>query len=364
MVPPVFNRRRMRHVCRCESTYKNQGTTMQATLVGIDLAKDVFQLHGNDAKGKTVFRKKVRRGQLLVTLATLPRCTIAMEACSGAHWLARKAMALGHTVVLIAPQFVKPFVKTNKSDAADAEAICEAASRPNMRSVCVKSAWHLDVQAIHRVRSCRVRRRTALCNEVRALFFEHGVTVPKGIDKLRRLLPGLLADDTSELTSTARRLVEDLVAELIDLDGRIKAHEDELARIIKQSSACRRLLDVAGVGPLTATAFVAACPDPAHFRNGRHFAAYVGLVPRHSGTGGVNRLGGISRRGDTYLRGLLIHGARSVVQRSSAKRDRRSTWINGVKERRGFNKATVATANKTARVLWALLRKGEDYKAA
>jgi transposase len=335
---------------------------MKPTLVGIDLAKEVFQVHGCDAKGRCVLRKKVRRGQLMAFLSAMDSCTVAMEACSGAHWLARKLLALGHKALLISPQHVKPFVKSNKNDSADAEAICEAASRPSMRFVCVKGAWHLDLQALHRARSCRVARRTALANEIRAIFTEAGVVFAKGIEHVRKLVPKLVEE--SELTEIAQRLVRDLFSEFIALDAKIAEMTDELERIARQTEACQRLLSVPGIGPIAATAAVAACPNATHFRNGRHFAAWLGLVPRHSGSGGKNQLGGISKRGDSYLRTILIHGARAALRFAAAKKDRRSTWVTGLKERRGYNKASVALANKNARVIWAMLRFETTYKAS
>jgi transposase len=338
------------------------GPPMQATIVGIDLAKEVFQIHGNDAKGRRVFVKKIRRSHLLEFFETLPKTTVAMEACSGAHWLARKLIAMGHTALLIAPQFVKPFVKSNKNDAADAEAICEAASRPSMHFVAVKGSSHLDIQAIHRVRSCRVARRTAICNEIRALGAESGVVFARGATNVRKLVVAIVADMTNDLTSLTRQLMIDLHREMLELDERIEALSDQLESIAKQDEASARLLAVGGVGPMTATALVAACPDPSMFRNGRQFAAWLGLVPRHSGSGGKNRIGGMSKRGDSYLRTLLIHGARSVILRSAKSKDPRSAWIQAIRERRGANRAAVALANKNARVLWSLLHRGDDYR--
>jgi transposase len=287
-----------------------------------------------------------------------------MEACSGAHWLSRKIMSMGHTVLLIPPQYVKPYVKTNKSDFADAEAICEAASRPSMRFVAVKGAAHLDLQAVHRVRSSRVGRRTAVINEIRALLTEAGIVFAKGPTQVRKLVPTFIADLGNELTADCRDLVQDLFSELLALDARIERLTNKLTAVAEQNEACRRILAVEGVGPMTATAIVAACPDPSHFRNGRHFAAWIGLVPKHSGTGGKVALGGISKRGDTQLRVLLIHGARTAIKRAHTKDDRRSKWVTAIKERRGYNKATVALANKNARIIWALLRYEGSYKAA
>lgn len=329
---------------------------MEITLLGIDLAKEIFQLHGIDKAGKALMRKAVRRGQLLEFLATIKPCTVAMEACAGSHWLARKLVDYGHKVLLIPPQFVKPYVKGNKNDRADAEAICEAASRPSMHFVAVKGAWHLDVQAIHRARAARVRRRTVLANEIRAIFVENGVAFRKGIEQVRKLVPGLLADEQSELSAMAKELCAELFAELLELDDKIERLGARLRTIARTHEVCRRLLTVKGVAELSATAIVAATPNPAHFKNGRHFAAWLGLVPRHSGSGGKNRIGSITKRGDTYLRTLLVHGARAVVARSGGATDGPLKWVNDVKERRGYNKAAVALAHRNARVMWALMR--------
>lgn len=336
---------------------------MKATIIGIDLAKEVFQVHGNDSKGQCLFRKRLRRGQLAPYIESMPQTTIAMEACSGAHWLARRFSALGHKVVLIAPQHVKPFVKSNKSDSADAEAICEAAVRPSMHFVAVKGQWHLDLQSLHRVRTCRVARRTAICNEIRALLTESGVVFAKGREQVVKLVPHLLQTETS-LSPITSDLVTDLYKELLEISEKIEVLTRKLENISKENETCQRLLAVGGIGPITATALVAACPDPAHFRNGRHFAAWLGLVPRHSGTGGKNIVGSISRRGDPYIRTLLVHGARSTVNYAAKRTDTRSRWLASIKDRRGYNKATVALANKNARIVWSLMRYSEEYKAS
>lgn len=333
----------------------------ELTLIGIDLAKSVFQLQANDSKGRAKFRKKLSRSELAPFIQQLPATTIAMEACSGAHHLARKFQSFGHEVRLIAPQFVKPFVKGNKNDAADAAAICEAAVRPSMHFVPVKTSWHLDVQAIHRVRSRLVGSRTALVNEMRGILAETGLVVVQGIEPLRQFATRLVAERSEELTPMCRETIADLIDELATLEDRIAVQDRRLEDVVKVSDVCRRVMKVRGVGVVGATAIVAAVPHPSAFKNGRQFAAWLGLVPRHSGTGGKNRLGSISKRGDRYIRCLLVHGGRSAVRIAAKKDDKLSTWINGVKARRGYNKAAVALANKNARIIWTILAKGTAY---
>lgn len=333
------------------------------TLVGIDLAKSVFQLQGNDAKGKAMFKKKLSRAELAPFIQQLPLTTIAMEACGGAHFWARKFQGFGHTVRLISPQFVKPFVKGNKNDAADAAAICEAAVRPSMHFVPIKSCWHLDVQTIHRVRERLVTSRTALTNELRAILIESGLAVSQGIETLRVFATGLVAERSELLTPMCRETVADLITELSSIEERIAVQNRRLEDIAKKSEVFGRIIEVRGFGLLGATAIMAAVPDPSVFKNGRQFAAWLGLVPRHSGSGGKNKLGRISKRGDRYLRCLLVHGARSAVRTAPKKNDKLSMWINSLRERRGYNKAAVALANKNARIIWALLANGESYNS-
>jgi transposase len=288
-----------------------------------------------------------------------------MEACASAHYWAKRFRSVGIESVLIAPQFVKPFVKSNKNDASDAEAIAEAAMRPSMRFVTVKEDWQLEVQALHRVRSRLVGNRTALANQIRGELAEFGIVFAKGIDQLRRLLPTFLhGDDVATLSSSLRTTLADLHAELLELDEKVEQITKRIETFVKANEACRRLVSIPGVGPITASALVSTCGNPADFRSGRHFAAYLGLVPRHSGTGGHNRLGRISKRGDVYLRYLLIHGARSVVRCAAKKEDPKSKWITQLQHRRGANRTYVAVANKTARMAWAMLRRGEVYRSA
>lgn len=286
----------------------------KVTLLGIDIAKNVFQLHGVDDKGEIVLRRKLRRNKMIETITHLTPCTIAMEACGGANHWCRKFKQMGHDVKLISPQFVKPFVKTNKNDRNDAEAIVEAASRPSMRFVSPKTVEQEDIQAIHRIRSRLVQERTALVNQIRGLLAEYGVIIPKGISKIRQALPEILEDAENELSHFGRRIFADLYEEISEKDNRIKIYDVQLEAIFKANQACQKISKIEGVGPIVSTAIVAAIGDPKVFKNGRHFAAFLGLVPSQHSSGNQQRLLGVSKRGDTYIRTLLIHGGRSVVR--------------------------------------------------
>ena len=295
-------------------------------------------------------------------IAKLPACLIGMEACGGAHYWKRTLEKLGHKVHLIAPQFVKPFVKSNKNDAADAEAICEAVQRPSMRFVPGKSLEQQDIQSLHRIRSQAVARRTALANQIRGLLMEYGIIVPKGIAYVRKEIPWLLEDAENELTSLFREMLRELHDELVHLDQQISKLEIQLETVCKQSKACQRLLTIPGVGLLTATALIAAVGDISAFKNGRELAAWIGLVPRQHTTGGKPTLLGISKRGDSYLRTLLIHGGRTVVRVADKHQDRRNRWISDLDKRREKNISAVAVANKNARIAWSLLTHETSYQ--
>lgn len=287
-----------------------------------------------------------------------------MEACGSAHYWAGRMASYGHTPRLIAPQFVKPFVKTNKNDSADAEAIVEAGSRPSMRFVSVKTSAELDVQSIHRVRSRLVKQRTALVNETRAILFEQGITIALSIKAFRAFTQALLQGETKEsITPTCRETIADLMSELCDLDERISVTEQRLERYAKAHPVCQRLMTIPGIGLMTATALIAAVPDPGAFKNGRQFSAWLGLVPRHTGTGGANknRLGGISKRGDSYLRCLLVHGSRAALRQIDRRTDPGAERLKALRERKGWNKTAVALANKNARIAWVLLTKEETF---
>ncbi len=332
-------------------------------VMGIDLAKRSFHVHGVDAEGRKVVSKKLSRRKLTEYLVTLPQCTIAMEACGSAHYWARRLRSYGHEPRLIAPQFVKPYVKTNKNDAADAEAICEAAQRPGMRFVAVKEIGQQDIQAIHRMRSLAVDRRTAQSNQARGLLLEYGIEIPVGRLNLLKRLPEICEDGENGLTDLFRGELFGLYGELRHLDERI-AHYDELIEQMAQADErAQRLQTIPGIGPKIATALLAAVGDIHAFKNGRELSAWLGLVPRQHSTGGKSTLLGISKRGDVYLRQLIIHGARSILRWVDRKTDRTSRWAAALKARRHQNIAIVAMANKMVRIAFALLKKGENYRA-
>ncbi len=332
-------------------------------VLGIDLAKQSFQIHGVDGNGKVVVQKTLSREKLLEYMAQLKPCLVGMEACGGAHDFARKFRQYGHTVRLMAPQFVKPYVKSNKNDRADAEAICEAVQRPNMRFVPIKSVEQQDLQSLHRVRSMVIAHRTALINQIRGLLMEYGIIIPKGASQVRSHLPDILADPANGLTAEMRELLIGLSSELLHLDERVGKHDANIKVIAEHHPVCLVLLAIPGIGPMIATALVAAVGDPSVFKNGREMAAWLGLVPRQHSTGGKDRLLGISKRGDVYLRTLLIHGARAAIRVADKKEDWRSRWMLDVMARRGENIAAVALANKNVRIAWALITKGEKYRS-
>jgi transposase len=334
---------------------------MNIKRVGIDLAKQVFQVHGVDYQDKVVLRKQLRRNQLLSFFATLPPCLIGMEACGGAHHWARELQKLGHTVKLIAPQFVKPYVKSNKNDANDAEAICEAVGRPTMRFVSVKTIAQQDLQAIHRIRSELVRQRTAKVNQIRGFLAEYGLVVGRQVATLRRALPELLEDAENGLSFDFRGLLEDLRQDLIRLDERVAEMDKKIHTLAHSMPAAKLLQSIPGIGPISATAIVCAVGDGKQFKRGRDLAAWLGLTPRQQSSGGKDRLLGISKRGDTYLRTLLIQGAKSVLKVVDKKTDPRSLWLQNLCARKHKNIAAVALANKNARIAWALLSNETSY---
>jgi len=327
---------------------------MKVTTVGIDLAKNVFQLHGVNEFGKTVIKKQLRRDQVSEYFANLPTCLIGMEACGSAHYWARKLLGFGHAVKLMAPQFVKPYVKTNKNDAADAEAICEAVARPNMRFVPIKNIEQQAILALHRVRQGFVKARTAQANQIRGLLGEFGLIVPQGIGYISTRVPELIEDASNELPGSFRVLVQRLLDHLKELDRQVGELEVQIQTWHRSSEVSSKLAKIPGIGPITASALVASIGDAKNFNSGRQLAAWLGLVPKQHSSGGKQNLLGISKRGDTYLRTLLIHGARSVIYRAGQKPESCS-WINGVVNRRNKNVAAVALANKNARIVWALL---------
>jgi transposase len=334
---------------------------MKVTTLGIDLAKNVFQLHGVNELGKPVIKKQLRRDQMAEFFVNLPACLIGMEACGSAHHWARKLQGFGHTVKLMAPQFVKPYVKTNKNDAADAEAICEAVSRPNMRFVPIKNVEQQSVLALHRVRQGFVKARTAQANQIRGLLSEFGLIIPQGIGHIANRVPELIEDASNELPGSFRLLVQRLLDHLKELDAQVEELESQIVKWHRQSEASSKLAKVPGIGPITASALVATIGDAKNFDNGRQVAAWLGLVPRQHSSGGKQNLLGISKRGDCYLRTLLIHGARSVIHWETRKPDSCS-WVSGVLKRRNKNVAAVALANKNARIVWALLAHDREFR--
>lgn len=336
---------------------------MEINRVGVDLAKNVFQVHGVDRHGKRVWKRQLKRANWLKVLLekTATDCEIGMEACSGAHHWARELQGRGYRVRLIPPQFVKPYVKSQKNDATDAEAICEAMSRPGMRFVAVKSVEQQDIQAVHRVRASLIGQRTAKANQIRGLVAEYGLVASKELGPLRRAIPEWLEDAENGLTARFRALLQGLWEELRALDERIAGLNQEIGVIADTHPDAKRLRQLRGVGPLVATALVARFGDASHFNRGRQAAASVGLTPRCHGTGGKNRLMSMTKQGDRYLRSILIQGARAVVSQAGRRDDRLSVWVTELKERSHMNVASVALANKTVRVAWAMLRDGTEY---
>lgn len=337
---------------------------MTIETLGIDIAKTVFQLHGVNRSGRTVLKRRVMRDQLLAVIAQTEPCTIAIEACTGAFYWQRKFEQLGHKVKIISPQYVKPFVRRQKNDGNDAEAICTAARQPHMRFVPRKSVEQQDIQALHRARQRMVNHRTAVVSQIRGLLLDRGFAFGKSITRARRVIPEILSDLENELTDLAREAIRELHDLLMDLDLRIASFDKKIDRVFRQNEACQRIAKIKGVGPKTATAVVAAVGDGSEFRNGRHLAAWLGLVPRQHSSGDRRVLLGISKRGSQQLRTLLVHGGRAVVRTAPKKTDPINKWVNQLRERRGYNRAAVAVANKNARIIWAVLRTGEAYHAA
>jgi transposase len=336
---------------------------MQITTVGLDLAKNVIQVHAVNQHGKVVFKKALKRDRILPFFANLTPCLIGVEACSSAHYWARKLQTLGHTVRLMAPQFVKPYVKTNKNDAADAEAICEAVGRPNMRFVPIKNVEQQAVLSLHRARQGFVKARTAQANQIRGLLSEYGIILPQGISHIAKRLPAILEDAQSDLPAGFRQLVQLLGEHLKELDRQVGELELQIQIWHRQNDASRKLANIPGIGAITASAMVASIGDARCFKNGRQLAAWLGLVPRQHSSGGKPTLLGISKRGDSYLRTLLIQGARAVLRVAERKANYEGSWLANLMRRRHQNVAAVALANKNARIVWALLALNREYQA-
>lgn len=335
---------------------------MNCNRIGIDIAKSVFQLHGVDGNDKKLLTKRLNRDQMIGYFAQIPPCEIAMEACGTSHYWGRKLKEMGHSVKLIAPQHVKPYVQGGKNDANDAAGICEAASRPRMKYVALKSEAQQAMQAVHRVRSVAVKSRTALVNEIRGLLAEFGIIcVNKGVACARKMLMSTLHDDTRVLPHPMPEVLQLLADRLTTADEHIAQLDKMLQTHARQDEASLRLQEIEGIGIITASALVSSI-DVSQFGNGRDFAAWLGLTPRQHSSGGKNVLGGITKRGDAYLRTLLIHGARTVLQHCLNKTDERSLWLQSLLLRRHKNVVAVALANKTARIVWAMLTRGEAYR--
>ena len=337
----------------------------QVCTIGLDIAKNKFQVHGEDERGIKVFNKQLLRNEVLNFFVNLPPCLVGLEACGGSHYWARELKKLGHDVRLIPPRLVKPFVINNKTDAADARAICEVVRRPATRFVQIKTIEQQHLASLHRIRERLVGNRTALANQIRGFLQEYGIVIPQGLINLRKTLPLILADNDERLCAASKILFSDLQDELAILDKKIEGIEIQLKQLAKANEACARLIKVPGVGVLTATAIIAHMGDAKQFKNGRQFAACLGLTPQEYSSGGKQKLLGISKRGDNYIRKLLIQGARIICRwwnrKIAAENEWRVIWLQQVTQRRGKFVAAVAQANKTARILWNILAKGVEY---
>lgn len=330
-------------------------------VLGVDLAKNVFQIHGADAKGKCVLRKRLSRDKLKAFVANLSPCIIGIEACGGAHYWGRYFQSLGHEVRMMAPQFVKPYVKSGKNDRNDAEGIAEACTRPSMRYVPVKTVEQQAILSIHRARELLVKYRTAQAGQIRGLLLEEGICIAKGISHITRV-EVILEPHLDRLCPILLELVAKLKEQFQQVDKQIKCYDKQLKTLAQQNSVCREIQKIPGIGPLIASGIVALIGDAHHFKNGREVSAWLGLVPRQHSSGDKIILSGINKRGDSYMRKLLIQGARTVVNICDSKTDHRSKWIADKKERCGYNKASVALANKNARIIWAIMKTGECYR--
>ena len=337
---------------------------MTIMMLGIDLGKNSCSVAGLDAAGKVVLLRRMQPKTIVSFAAKLPPCVIAMEACCGAHHLGRLLANLGHEVRLMSPEYVRPYVKANKNDERDAEAIAEAATRPTMRFVELKSQEQLDVQSLHRVRSRLVSSRTNLTNQLRAILLERGMTIAQGRRKLEHVVDMQLADPNFMANSRIRRLVAEMREEWSDLDRRIEALDREFIELARDNEAAHRLVSIPGIGVLNATALVAAIGDGTTFARARDLGAWLGLVPRQHTTGGKPRLLGISKRGNKYLRTLLIHGARAALPSLAQSQTRLGAWLRSLLARRHRNTVVVALANKLARIAWAALRYGVTFEVS
>jgi transposase len=332
----------------------------EITTIGLDLAKHVFQVHGIDAQGTTVLRKRLRRGQVLAFFSCIPRCVVGLEACATAHYWARELRALGHEVRLMPAQYVKAYIKRNKHDAADAEAICEAVQRPTMRFVPVKTAEQQATALLHRGREQLVRQRTMLVNALRAHLAEFGMVAAQGLRNVSQLIAVVRDDGDTRVPDVARQVLQVLANQIEQIEAAIAALEKQLMAWHKTNAVSQRLASIPGIGPIIATAIATTVADPGVFRSGREFAAWLGLVPRQNSTGGKTRLAGITKRGNRYLRRLLINGASANLLRSKATKS--DPWVIGLRRRRPPLVVAVALANKTARIAWAVMLRQREYQ--
>jgi len=337
---------------------------MTIKTIGIDLAKNVFEICGLDGSGEIQLRRRVRRETLLRVVGEIPACVIGIEACTGAYFWQRQFEAFGHEVRIIAPQHVKPFGRRQKNDRNDAEAIAIAITQPRMRFVPKKSVTQQDIQSLHRARRRMVNHRTALVSQMRGILLDRGIAFGQSITRARRMIPEVINDGSNDLTDLCREILSSLMDLMREIDKRVREFDQRIDQVFRSTEACQRVGRIRGVGPKTATAVIAAVGDGKDFDNGRHMAAWLGLVPRQHSSGDRTILMGISKRGDQHLRTLLVHGARAVVRTAAGKSDQFSQWVNALRERRGMNRAIVAVANKNARIIWAVLAKNEEYRPA
>lgn len=336
---------------------------MNIHFLGIDLAKNVFQLCGLSRGGKVIYTKRVRRAKLLNTLVQIKPCRIGIEACAGAYYWQREFDKLGHETKIISPQIVKPFVSGQKNDSNDAKAIAIALSQPTTRFVPARDEHQQDIQALHRARSGLVSHRTAAVCQIRGLLLERGIVIGITIGRFRREIPQILEDAENGVSDSLRSSIAALLTVIATLDENISHFDREITQVFRTNELCQRIATIPGVGPKTATAVVAAIGNGGEFKNGRHFAAWLGLVPRQRSSGDKTRLSGITKRGDKSLRTLLVHGARAVVRVAKKKDDKLSRWVTNIEDRRGYNKAAIAVANKNARIIWSLLHSGQNFSA-
>ncbi|MEN8179608.1 MAG: IS110 family transposase [Pseudomonadota bacterium] len=329
--------------------------------IGVDLAKNVFHRCIQDTKGHILEKTKLGRSQFKHFLATTPVSRVVFESCSTAHYWSRVANRYNHESLLIHPAYVKPYLKTNKNDFNDAEAICEADSRPTMRYVAAKTIAQQDIQLLHRIRQRQVQQRTALANQIRGQLLEYGVAIPQGISQVRSRLASILEDGENELTPLARTLFDALRQEFCEVDDRVKQADKQVKQLANEHPICQRLMKIPSIGPMIATALISAIGNASSFKNGRELSAWLGLVPKQYSTGGQQRLLGISKRGDGYVRALLVQGALSAITRCKDRSDDQLLWARGLQEKKDLQKAAVALANKTARIVWSVMAKDHDY---